>query len=147
MDTFWNFICVIIIAWVTQKLIAWRETDKKLKEEQLHAYLTIVKPLSFLSKAAAGKRDDIKEADLFDPYTEIITTLALVGTPEVINAFLSFSWHVSSVVKSEEEPNEEKTFQLLDDLSHEMRCDIYNTKIFSRKVSGNKINRTENTTA
>lgn len=58
MESFWNFLSVVIIALLTQRVIAWREGKKKIKDEQLNIYITTVKPLSDFYMLALEKPSD-----------------------------------------------------------------------------------------
>lgn len=129
MDSFWNFLSVVVIALVTQRLIAWREGKKKLKEEQLDIYLATVKPLSYFYEAALEKPLKTPASELYRQHIEIMSTLSIMGTESVMEAFHNFSEYVFDITLNEKEVEETKLRSLLSEVTALMCCDIHGEKL------------------
>ena len=126
---FWSFVSVVVIAWVTQKLIAWRERKQSIHQKQLEIYLSTLTPLSeFYSLALQKSSDEKKLWEIYRQHIHIMGTLSIMGTAEVMEQFDSFSDYVFSQFGSKAEVDEKRMRQLFSNVTYAICCDVHGEK-------------------
>lgn len=121
----WNFLSVVLVVWITQRVIAWRERRKKISDTQMELYLSTVAPLSKLYKAAITDKSPVDVEEVYRESLEIMARLAIYGTNEVMTAFCLFSEYVLAIVREGEALDEKLLRQLYSNVTFHMCCDVH----------------------
>jgi len=84
----WNFLSVVLIVWITQRVIAWRERRTKLADVQRELYLATIPHLAQFYKLALEqpiKGTDFLEltAPIFRDYVTILYSRQRCGNAEL----------------------------------------------------------------
>jgi hypothetical protein len=87
----WTFLSVVVVAWITQQIIAARERHKKISDIQMELYLATVAPMSRMYKAALDDKTKVDANEVFREGIEIFARLSIYGTSEVMEAFGAFA--------------------------------------------------------
>jgi hypothetical protein len=86
----WNFLSVVLIVWITQRVIAWRERRKKIDDTRMELYLTTVSPLSNLYKAAITEKSKVDSGEVYRESLEVMARISIYGTPPVMSVYYAF---------------------------------------------------------
>ena len=131
----WSFLSVVVIAWITQRFIAWRERKHAIRQKQLEIYLSTLTPLSeFYTLALQKSLDEKKFWELQRQYIHVMGTLSIMGIADVMVEFNTLSDYVFSHFASKEEVNETHLRKLFSNVTYAMCCDVHGEK-FKKKVS------------
>ena len=131
---FWSFLSVVVIAWITQRFIAWRERKHAIWQKQLEIYLSTLSPLSeFYTLALQKALDEKKLWELQRQYIHVMGTLGIMGTADVMVEFNTFSDYVFSQFATKEEIDEKQLRKLFSNMTYGMCCDVHGEK-FKKEV-------------
>jgi hypothetical protein len=134
---FWSFLSVVVIAWITQGLIAWRERKHAIRQKQLEIYLSTLTSLSkFYTLALQKALDEKKFWDLQRQYIHVMGTLSIMGTADVMVEFETFSDHVFSQFATKEDVDEKQLTKLFSNVTYAMCCDVHGEKFKKKLVNG-----------
>lgn len=118
-----------MIAWITQRFIAWRERKHAIRQKQLEIYLSTLTPLSeFYTLALQKALDEKKFWELQRQYIHVMGTLSIMGTADVMVEFNTFSDYVFSQVVTKEEVDEKQLRRLFSNVTYAMCCDVHGEK-------------------
>jgi hypothetical protein len=77
----WNFLSVVLVIWITQRVIAWRERRTKLSDVQRELYLSTIPHLAEFYKLALEQ--PVEGADFLElqrRYFEIMSRFSIMGS-------------------------------------------------------------------
>ena len=124
----WGFLSLVVIAWITQRIIAWRERRKKIEDIRLETYLSLVRPISDFNKLAleADAADGAgPTAELHRQGFEIMARLSMVGSCDVLDAFANYTHYVFNALKAKRRVAEAELRQLATNVTYAMCCEIH----------------------
>ena len=121
----WNFLSVVLVVWITQRVIAWRERRKKISDTQMELYLTTVEPLSRLYKAAVIGPTEADVAEIYRESLEIMARISIFGSSPVMTAFCMFSEYVLAILREAEPLDEKLLRRLYSEVTYNMCCDVH----------------------
>lgn len=124
----WNFLSVVLVVWITQRVIAWRERRKKISDTQMELYLTTIEPLSRLYKAAILGPSDVDVAEIYRESLEIMARISIFGSSPVMTAFCMFSEYVLAIIRDAEPLDEKLLRRLYSEVTYNMCCDVHNER-------------------
>jgi hypothetical protein len=91
LSSIWSFLSLVIIAWVTQRIITHREKIKKIEETKLAMYLSWMPFFAECYVHAYQPRDfPLNESDYRKKKMETLGTLQIMGPIESMDAFVRF---------------------------------------------------------
>ena len=126
---FWQFLSVVVIAWLTQRVIAWRERKATVYAKQADIYLSLIPRLAQLyemalkSSGANGNLPAVNRTHL-----EIAGVLHVLGTDEVMDTYAAFASHARAVAERKQPTDEATLRQLFSDVTYAMCCRIHGEK-------------------
>lgn len=125
----WTLLSVVVIAWITQKFIAYRERAKRLTDKQQDIYLAFIPQLAeFYQLALAGQSNASKAAEFEQKWIEIQGVLQIMGSMHVISAFDDYVAHVRAALHNGTAANEITLRKSYTHLNYAMCCDIHGEK-------------------
>ena len=134
----WNFLSVVLIVWITQRVIAWRERRAKLADVQRELYLATIPHLAEFYKLALeqpSKGPDFLE--LQRQYFEIMSRFSILGSSAVMQNFTEYTAYVFEHLDSREPVDEARLRSLSSNVTYAMCCDIH-----SQRYDDSKCRRT-----
>lgn len=124
----WNFVSVVLIVIVTQRVIAWRERGKALSDSQLQLYMSTVPKISELYMYSIDPSKAPSASEVRRDVFELAARFSIMGSEPVIEKFLQFSRMVLDCVESGQDANEREVFELATSVTCAMCCDIHKEK-------------------
>jgi len=122
----WNFLSVVLIVWITQRVIAWRERRAKLADVQRELYLATIPHLAEFYKLALGQPS--KGTDFLElqrQYFEIMSRFSILGSDAVMQNFTEYTRYVFEHLNSREPVDEATLRRLSSNVTYAMCCDIH----------------------
>ena len=122
----WNFLSIVAVVWITQRLIAWRERRTKLSDVQREAYLATIPHLAeFYKLALEQPREGTDFLELHRRYFEIMSRFSIVGSSPVMENFTAFATYVFEHLAKGERVDGKLLRQLSSNVTYAMCCDVH----------------------
>jgi len=122
----WNFLSIVVVVWITQRLIAWRERRTKVADVQREMYLATIPHLAEFYKLALEQPSE--GTDFFElqrRYFEIMSRFSILGSSPVMENFTAFATYVFEHLGERKPVDEARLRKLSSDVTYAMCCDIH----------------------
>jgi hypothetical protein len=135
----WNFLSVVLIVWITQRVIAWRERRTKLADVQRELYVATIPHLAEFYKLALEQPNEGTDLlELQRQYFEIMSRFSILGSSEVMQNFTEYTAYVFEHLHSRKRVDEAQLRRLSSNVTYAMCCDIH-----SERYDPSKCRRTQ----
>jgi hypothetical protein len=122
----WNFLSIVAVVWITQRLIAWRERRTKLADVQREAYLATIPHLAEFYKLALEQPTEGTDfLELHRRYFEIMSRFSIIGSSSVMENFTAFATYVFEHLANGKRVDEKRLRQLSSNVTYAMCCDVH----------------------
>jgi hypothetical protein len=121
-----SFMSVVVIAWITQRIITYWEKRKKIEETKLSIYMMW---LPFLAKCYAGATypddSEFDAKEFLKMKMEILGTLQIMGPDAAINAASEYLELAELAFKKDETFNKKIFHRCFTQLNYCLCCEIH----------------------
>lgn len=130
MNTIWSFLSVIVVAWITQKLIFSREKNRQIRLKQLDYFINAVPLLSeFYSAALSNENSPEVLKNLQKEFIQLQATFSIIGNCDLMNKFDDFASYVMTRCVNSESCDEAEARSKLSAVTCAMCCIVHDENI------------------
>jgi hypothetical protein len=126
LSSVWSFLSLIIIAWITQRIINYREKKQRIEQTKLSIYMSW---MPFLAecyvRAQRPKEEPAIPENYFQKQMEILGSLQIMGPVEAMVAFVRFCHFAELGFANDKDFDRQKFHESFTAFNGSLCCEIH----------------------
>jgi hypothetical protein len=126
LESIASFLSVVVIAWITQRIISYWERRKKIEETKLSIYMEWLPFFAEVyASAAYPEKSTVEPREFLKKKMEILGTLQLMGPDGAMPAFLDFCDDAERAFEKDSDFNLAAFHEKFTELNYQLCCEIH----------------------
>jgi hypothetical protein len=121
----WGFLSVVVIAWITQRIIAYREHQKRIEETKLAIFMSWMPCIAEWYVEGGSPTSNFDKNSFEKKKVEILGILQIMGPIPAILAFEAFTAMAELGFSKDVNFNKNTFWELFTALNHSLCCEIH----------------------
>ena len=128
----WALVVALVVIAITQRMIAFREKRRLLRDRQMNLYLDSISDLSRMYNFALTPKDCASEFLTLN--FEMLARFSIIGTEKVMDAYGRFSEHVAECIGTGKPADPDVLTPLASSVTYAMCCDVHGERHVPRDL-------------
>jgi|SRR5687768_610791 len=134
LSSFGSFLSVVIIAWITQRIVSYHDEKKKIAETKLAIFMSWMPHLAEWYVEAIAPSNTFSPKTFFKKRLEILGVLQIMGPDEAMDSFEEFCSLAERGIKQDPAFDGAKLHSSFTNLNYHFCCEIHREKIRPKKM-------------
>lgn len=122
----WAFVSVVIVAWITQRIVSYRERISKIEESKRALYISWIPFFSeMLASAYFPTEPTLEPKERLKKRMEILATLQVMGPEDAMEPCNEFFEEASKSLENDASFDAKRMFRLFTEIHYQLCCEIH----------------------